>query len=67
MEYLILDNTASSLDCVFRTVCKCKNSGCNVYDCGRDTCLMNSENICPKHCYAQVCIGTKIDPFSVTS
>lgn len=46
--------------------CECNNAGCYDQTCTTETCFMNRDGACPKHCWAQVCTKAKVDPFNFT-
>lgn len=65
MNYLIINGKNSRENCFFRTVCNCKSTGCNEFDCGKDICKLNSSDICSKYCHGQMCSGVKMEPFGL--
>lgn len=63
MDYLIMDTDVSRDFCI---KCSCKNVDCKSDRCESNQCFMDRESVCPSHCWAQVCITAKVDPFGVT-
>lgn len=63
MRYLVIDGNQNEIFSLGK--CICKSTGCNDDHCGQNSCFLNQGSMCPKHCWAQVCIKAKIDPFSV--
>ncbi len=44
--------------------CDCNSTSCNKKTCTVKRCTLNHGNVCPEHCWAQVCTTAKVDPFS---
>lgn len=66
MEYLLLESTPTPKWCLIHEDCTCDSTGCYKKSCTTNTCVANRGDICPKHCWAQLCNTAKVDPFSVT-
>lgn len=65
MQYLLYEGAATPRWCLVHTECTCESTGCNKRTCTTQTCTLNRGDVCPKHCWAQVCVKAKVDPFSV--
>ncbi len=65
MKYIMLNDFEQKDSCGFRFNCECKGTSCYKEECGVDMCGLNKDNVCPNHCWAQMCNSAKVDPFSV--